>query len=340
MNRAVLVSRVSPMVGYIILSGMTLGLFGLAVLEAWTGHPIAGAILTLAGAGLAFGTAQEGLALHRTGITSTWDVKDLYRFVAVLAGAVITYILNVDLGLGAVVASGLVGVLAAVLLPDYGVPLYCGSFVGMASPTLLPNHIGVAAAGAVAGLVFVLCIDLFDGFGGKLGTIALSGCVLVGLHCGAGFVSLPVLHWHGVEAWMVIICSALAAIATFYISIHLGRGPVMASGLVGLVGGLLLPPIYPNMGDILAVMVICASFAGMSGIRRFSTAAPIAVAGLLAGLLFIYSAPHLGGAGGKLGTIAFGSVIAVRGVSKLIRALRELRPASTARPGIGRSNPS
>ena len=37
-------------------------------------------------------------------------------------------------------------------------------------------------------------------------------------------------------------------------------------------------------------------------------------AGIICGFVFIYSSPHLGGAGGKLGTIAFGSVIALKGI--------------------------
>jgi hypothetical protein len=335
MNRAVPASYIRPLFGFAILCGMTLILFGVATYEAWIGHSFAGALLTLAGVGLLFEMVREGRALRRAGIVAAWNAQDLYHFVAVLAGALVTYVLSVDLRLGAVVASALVGVMAAVLLPKYGVPIYCGSFVGMASPALLLNHGGVAAAGAVAGLIFVLCSGLFDGFGGKLGTIAFTGCVLVGLHRGAGFASLPVMLWR--EGWLVVVYSILAATTTFAINIYLDRGPVMASGLVGLVGGLLLPALYPEIGGTLAVMVICSSFAGMCNSRRCPGMPLMAVSGLIAGLLFLYSAPYFGGAGGKLGTIAFGSVIAVRGVPDLAQALRALRPALMAPSGARRS---
>jgi hypothetical protein len=40
---------------------------------------------------------------------------------------------------------------------------------------------------------------------------------------------------------------------------------------------------------------------------------------LFAGVVFIFSTPHMGGAGGKLGTIAFGSVLSVVGYQKILR---------------------
>ena len=43
------------------------------------------------------------------------------------------------LGLGAVLGSGLVGVVAAVILPELSAPIYCGSFCGMASTEVLPG---------------------------------------------------------------------------------------------------------------------------------------------------------------------------------------------------------
>jgi hypothetical protein len=93
----------------------------------------------------------------------------------------------------------------------------------------------------------------------------------------------------------------------------------MASGIVGVVAGLILPVLFPEIGGTLAVMAICASFVGMSSAKHFPNALPLAVAGLFLGLIFIYSMPFLGGAGGKLGTMAFGSGLAVRGFMDLLQ---------------------
>jgi len=40
----------------------------------------------------------------------------------------------------------------------------------------------------------------------------------------------------------------------------------------------------------------------------------MAIAGVICALVFMFTSPYLGGAGGKLGTIAFGTVIALKGM--------------------------
>jgi hypothetical protein len=45
------------------------------------------------------------------------------------------------------------------------------------------------------------------------------------------------------------------------------------------------------------------------------------------GIMFIYSANHFGGAGGKLGTLAFGSVASSRGLVSLGRMIIRKRAA-------------
>lgn len=92
-----------------------------------------------------------------------------------------------------------------------------------------------------------------------------------------------------------------------------GNGPVLASSVVGMLGGLVLPVVFPAQGANLAVVAICASFGGMSSRERLPNAWAVLAVGVFTGVVFIFSTPHLGGAGGKLGTIAFGSVLAVSG---------------------------
>ena len=100
----------------------------------------------------------------------------------------------------------------------------------------------------------------------------------------------------------------------------LKQGAVIASALVGLLAGLSLPVLLgPEEGKVIALMVFAASFAGMSSRERIRSSLHIALAGALAGLLFIYTMPYAGGAGGKMGTIAFGAVIAVAGADKIMR---------------------
>ncbi len=318
MNKAV------PVIGFLILSVLVLSLFGFATYEAWAlSQPVGGIVVAIILLGLLFKIVREGQELPKVKLDGVFTRKNLLNFASVFFGALISYTLSVNVGLGAVVAAGLVAIIAALVLPDYGAPIYSGAFVGMASQKLLATHGELAIAGVVAGIVYVLTVGVFGGFGGKLGTIAFTGCVVTGLLLGCEFAHPSVPRWD--VGWLIVVYSIIGAVVTFYINHNLGHGAVMASGIVGLVGGLVLPAVHPEVGGTLAAMVICASFAGMSSNKHFPGIVPMAIAGLFAGLVFFYGAPFIGGAGGKLGTTAFGSVMAVRGYMDLIemRAARK-----------------
>ena len=57
--------------------------------------------------------------------------------------------------------------------------IYCGAFLSMSCLEKI-SHIGfVLAAGILAGIFLMLSKNLYLGFGGKLGTIAFEGVVIV-----------------------------------------------------------------------------------------------------------------------------------------------------------------
>ncbi len=257
--------------------------------------------------------------------------KDSLSFITLFIGTLLTYWISVTLGLGAVIASGLVGVFAAAFLKPYAAPIFSGSFVGMASAQVF-DYPTIALAGAIAGLIFVLGKHVFNGFGGKLGTTAWAGCVFAALLVGRPLVTAPALGWD--VGWLLTVYCIVGAVVTFILSIWFGQGPVMASGMVGLAAGLLLPAIHdPVTGGIYAIGVYAASFAGMSGTTRFERAYWMVPAGVLCALILMYTAPFMGGGGGKLGTTAFGAVIGTRGLidfGNYVRA-RLARTAGEAR---------
>lgn len=61
------------------------------------------------------------------------------------------------------------------------VAIYCGVFVGMSSSEIVPSIGFVTAAGLVAGVFLLLSKNLFLGVGGKLGTVAFGGVIIVSL---------------------------------------------------------------------------------------------------------------------------------------------------------------
>lgn len=254
-----------------------------------------------------------------TGDRVTPGPEDAANALAVAAGAPVTRWLAVEAGLGVVVASALLGLVAGLVLPEYGVPVYCGSFVGMAGTGVLGSYATVTAAGLAAGVVFVLASGLFDGFGGKLGTTAFVGCAAVVLVTGSGpAASTPPPESE--TAALLVGSAGAAAVVTFVASVRLGHGPVVGSGVVGLTTGLVAPPLLAA-GETVAAAAFCASFAGMARPDRLPGERVVLGTGLFCGVLFVAVTPYFGGFGGKLGTVAFTACVGARALLTAVGGL-------------------
>lgn len=113
--------------------------------------------------------------------------EDVLVAIWVPVGAVVTYYLNIELQLGAVLAAATVGVLASfipvlkrksVYLQQLPVALYCGAFVGMSSDLVATSLGFVLTAGVVTAIFLIISKSLLTGVGGKLGTMAFGGVAL------------------------------------------------------------------------------------------------------------------------------------------------------------------
>lgn len=299
-------------IGFIILPITAMILYSVALKDNVAAYGVSWLVFlqVIVLIGLLYGINEE--RKKEIGKTFSFQIADGYNFIAVLAGTLLTFVFNNYLGMGLVVASALVGTISAIIIPKFAVPLYCGSFVGMASCLLFETHAHIAVTGMIAGAVFIFSKNAFNGFGGKLGTSALTGCILASVFAGKGFLTGGVIPGWDIGKYFVSY-SVIAAVATYILNIRLKHGPVFSSGIVGLLGGLIMPALFPEIGGTLAAMVICASFAGMSSQARIPNEIYIAMAGLLSAFFFILSIPYFGGTGGKLGTIAFISCIIIRG---------------------------
>lgn len=310
-------SKAIPITGFVILTAMVMLLLTTATNEAWIAHPAAGTLSTIVTVGTIVAIYFEIKYLLTQEIKPVKISRKVFEFLAVFIGGLITFYLSIDLGLGAVVAASVIGILADMVVPELGVPAYCGAFVGMSSNALFFSYTEVALASVIAGIVYVMTRDVFGGFGGKLGTIAFIGASLAGFSLGRDFIFTPVADW--TTNFYVLIIALIAAPLTFYLNCNLNNGAVLASSAVGLVAGLILPVVFPQLGNNLAVVAICASFTGMSNTKRCPHFLHMLIAGLFTGVLFVFSTPLLGGAGGKLGTIAFAAIIATDGFIELYR---------------------
>ncbi|HOZ71174.1 MAG TPA: hypothetical protein PLQ29_00915 [Spirochaetales bacterium] len=340
-DRQKLVGAMFRAPGFAAVAAATVTLMYRAGLMAWPTVPLLAAIKLPLLAGLVVGLALEAKAafvispgeapsVGSRGVAAGAAVGDIADAefadaAAVLASALIGYLAIARLGLNAVLASSLLGLAGALLLPKRAVAIYCGSFAGMAAPAAFETMPSVALSGVIAGVFYVSCKPCFPGVGGRLGAAAYAGSLGSSLLLGARLTGdeLPGLGLGlGILAY-AILGSAL----TWTVSVRLGRGAVMASAFWGAVAGAVIPALHgPVAGSLLDAAFFCGSFAGMSSAARLRNEAEAGVAGAFCGLSFILALPWLGGAGGKLGTLAFGSTLAYLGLRETVRrALSRLR---------------
>jgi len=96
-----------------------------------------------------------------------------------IASTSLTWILNHHLGLGPIVANGLVGVAAAIFMPGALAGIaYTSSFVGMSSLTVLPSVLFALVGGLIAGFIIITTAEIYAGIGGKGGTTAAAAALV------------------------------------------------------------------------------------------------------------------------------------------------------------------
>lgn len=122
------------------------------------------------------------------------------------------------------------------------------------------------------------------------------------------------------ENMIILIVSAIAGMAAYYIAVIMGKGGVFGSAIVVLISGILFRYLETeNMIEVsgLAVVATTASYAGMVAQKNVANLKEMAFVSLIAGLLFIASGNAYAGVGGKLGTIAALACFTWIGIKKL-----------------------
>lgn len=97
--------------------------------------------------------------------------ENIIIFIGSGLAAMLTWYINHNLGQGSLVASGMVGVVSALLFPaNLAGAFYTASFVGMSSQTIIPSLATAGMTGLIAGIVIIFSKDVYAGLGGKGGT--------------------------------------------------------------------------------------------------------------------------------------------------------------------------
>lgn len=103
----------------------------------------------------------------------------LYIFLCSFLGVTITWYINHKMGYGAIIANGLVGVMAATFLPnDLAGITYTSSFVGMSSLAVIPSMAAAVLGSLIVGIVLLVTAEIYAGIGGKGGTTAALATII------------------------------------------------------------------------------------------------------------------------------------------------------------------
>ncbi len=101
------------------------------------------------------------------------DKRKIYVLICSIVGVTLTWFINHKMGYGAVIANGLVGMMAATFLSnDLAGITYTSSFVGMSSLTVIPSLKAAALGGFIVGFILLTTAEIYAGIGGKGGTTA------------------------------------------------------------------------------------------------------------------------------------------------------------------------
>lgn len=125
------------------------------------------------------------------------------------------------------------------------------------------------------------------------------------------------------EELIILLVSILSGMATYAVANILKRGAVIASAIVVLSAGLLIPHFFPASGALLATAAACASYAGMISVENALNVLEMAVISLMTGILFLAASSAYVGIGGRLGTIAAIACFAWLGFKKIFVGLDE-----------------
>lgn len=111
-------TKISAVIGFIILTITATVLLVNAVIQSFPIHPAAGIAVILIAIGTYFTIFTEGKRFLKADFGSVDFSTKLFEFIAVFVGGILSFYLNNNLGLGLVVGSALVGLLAVVVAPN------------------------------------------------------------------------------------------------------------------------------------------------------------------------------------------------------------------------------
>ena len=108
----------------------------------------------------------------------------LLKFITFFLGFVACFAMHTTFALPLVISAALTGLIGSFIpFParyknhPYAA-IYAGSFAGMCSTNLISNYWEIAIISAIGAVLYTLTLNVFAGFGGRLGSIAFASVAL------------------------------------------------------------------------------------------------------------------------------------------------------------------
>ncbi|OQB69456.1 MAG: hypothetical protein BWX91_00513 [Spirochaetes bacterium ADurb.Bin133] len=270
--------------------------------------------------------------------------KLFFYFLFCFIGSFAT-IYCVVLDMNSIVASSLVSIIAAfftIIIKDenhYSWATFCGSFAGMTSFEILTMNSGASnwsldfllytvTLSTITSVMYMLSEILshkfpklsFDGYGGRLGTIAFISVLIyffIGklLKLNAGIEIFSSAKPTSLsDLWFLL--TIVSAIAASLISMEIKNTvsslndnyKVFTVATTGIIGGLIITKI-PIYGYDYGLAWYTGAFIGMSSYYVLMFKRQFFLSGLISGVFFILTKNVFIGVGGKLGFISFLSIV-------------------------------
>lgn len=234
----------------------------------------------------------------------------LYAFGSLIISAFLVYIFHNYFETHFLLTVPVLGIFGALFFKKQENPIYLGAFIGMTSINIYLFIIIVV----LAVILYFFIENAYSGYGGKLGSSAFFMGLVVSLFISGG----DVVIYRKLSVLYIFGFSIIGAMLTAFIQRRFSLSTVLSSGIVGLLGSFLL--LIPNLTDasLIATVILGSSFISMT-VKENLNYFYIFISSLIFSFLYIYF-PYYG-IGGRLGYLAFLSVLASIGIKYLIHIL-------------------
>ena len=238
------------------------------------------------------------------------------NIIFVVLGTLLTYEIS-SFGVSIVVSSALIGLIGHFIFNKYSIAIYTGSFAGMSSH-LLFNRLEIFLIAIITALVYQIVKTAFNGYGGRLGTIAFIATSFVSVV----FSKESLIAHQSYEIWLIFLLSIGGTLITWILHNKLKQSPVLSSALPGLIIGLILGQLFRNY-IIYSYVFFTATFVGMANKYTIKNVYESLFIGIILGLIFLSFFIFFNGFGGKMGLMAFISILIGKTILDLINKVKD-----------------